>query len=89
MNDFYYVSETDPFQLVDDVELIDDVFVQPEIAESLRPDLGGLNRKKKNDSRQYKRFQLNEIAIALIRSIHTLPLKIYGKSMGSIACAVY
>jgi hypothetical protein len=26
MNDFYYVSETDPFQLVDDVGLIDDVW---------------------------------------------------------------
>ena len=26
MNDFYYVSETDPFQLVDVVGLIDDVW---------------------------------------------------------------
>ena len=26
MNDFYYVSETDPFQLADDVGLIDDVW---------------------------------------------------------------
>ena len=26
MNDFYYVSETDPFQLVDDVGLIDDIW---------------------------------------------------------------
>ena len=26
MNDSYYVSETDPFQLVDDVGLIDDVW---------------------------------------------------------------
>ena len=26
MNDFYYVSETDPFHLVDDVGLIDDVW---------------------------------------------------------------
>jgi hypothetical protein len=89
MNDFYYVSETEPFRLVDDGGLINDVFDQTGIADSLRQDLGGSNTKEKIDSRQYKRFQLNQIAIALIRSIHTGPLKIYGKSMGSIACAVY
>ena len=89
MNDLYYVDETQTFRMVDDFELIDDVFDQTGIADSLRPNLGGSNRKKKIDSRQYKRFQLNEFAIALIRSVHTVPLKIYGKSMGSIACAVY
>jgi len=89
MNDFYYVSETDPFQLVDDVGLIDDVFDQTGIDDSLRLDLGGSNEKKKIDSRQDIRFQLNKNAFALIRSIHTGPLKIYGKSMGSIACAVF
>jgi hypothetical protein len=45
--------------------------------------------RKKIDNRQHKLFQLNENAIALIRSIHTGPLKIYGKSIGCIACAVY
>jgi hypothetical protein len=89
MNDFYYVSETDPFQLVEDVGLIDDVFDQTGIDDSLRLDLGGSNEKKKIDSRQDIRFQLNENAFALIRSIHTGPLKIYGKSMGCIACAVF
>ena len=89
MNDFYYVSETDPFQLVDDVELIDDINDQTGIDDSLRLDLGGSNGKKKIDSRQHKRFQLNENAFALIRSIHTGPLKIYGKSMALIACAVF
>ena len=89
MNDFYYVSETDPFQLAEDVGLIDDVFDQTGIDDSLRLDLGGSNEKKKIDSRQDIRFQLNENAFALIRSIHTGPLKIYGKSMGCIACAVF
>ena len=65
MNDFYYVSETDPFQLVDDVELIDDINDQTGIDDSLRLDLGGSNGKKKIDSRQHKRFQLNENAFAL------------------------
>ena len=55
----------------------------------LRLDLGGSNGKKKIDSRQHKRFQLNENAFALIRSIHTGPLKIYCKSMAFIACAVF
>ena len=89
MNDYYYLSETDPFQLVDDVGLIDDVFDQAEIDDSLRMDLGDSNWNRKLDTRQHKRYQIDENAFALIRSIHTGPLKIYGKSMGCIACAVF
>ena len=36
-----------------------------------------------------KRSQLNKDAFALIRSISAGPLKIHGKSMGGIACAVF
>ena len=61
--DFCHFAETDPFRLVYDVRLIDDVFDQTGIADSLRPDFGGSNRKKKTDNRQHKRFQLNENAI--------------------------
>ena len=88
MDDYYNVNETDPFQPVDNVRLIDEVFDQTGIDDSLRLDLGG-NEKKKNDSRQDIRFQLNGNAFALIRSNQTGPLKIYGKSMGCIACAVF
>ena len=88
MDDYYNINETDPFQLVDKVRLIDEVFDQIGIDDSLRLDLGG-NEKKKNDSRQDIRFQLNGNAFALIRSNQTGPLKIYGKSMGCIACAVF
>ena len=47
-NDFCYFSETDPFRMVYDVRMIDEVFDQTGIADFLRLDLGGSNRKKKN-----------------------------------------
>ena len=88
MDDYYNVNETDPFQPVDNVRLNDEVFDQTGIDDSLRLDLG-VNEKKKNDSRQDIRFQLTGNAFALIRSNQTGPLKIYGKSMGCIASAVF
>jgi len=80
MNNLYVISKDDPFQLLDDIELIDD---------SLPLVLDNSQRKKRVEQRCHQRFQLKEDAFALIRSTFTGPLKIQGKSMGCIACAVF
>ena len=80
MNNLYVISKDDPSQLVDAIELIDD---------SLPLDLDNSDGKKRVEHRYHQRFQLEEDAFALIRSTFAGPLKIQGKSMGCIACAVF
>jgi hypothetical protein len=89
LNDLYFGSKTAALPLLDSVGLVDGVIDQTASDDLLRHELGDLDEKKKIDSRQHKRFQLNENAFALVRSLHTEPLKIYGKSMGCIGCAVF
>ena len=89
LNELYFDSKTGALPLLDNVGLIDGVLDRTPIDDSLRQDLGGLDEQKKIDSRQHQRFQLNEKAFALVRSLHTEPLKINGKSMGCIACDVF
>jgi hypothetical protein len=74
---------------IDNVELIEDGCTPADIGDSLLPDLDASDRIKKGERRYHQRFQLDENAYALIRSPSTLPLKIDGKSMGCIACAVF
>ena len=52
-------------------------------------DLDDSDEKKRIEYRYHQRFQLNKDAFALIRPIPAGPLKIHGKSMGGIACAVF
>jgi len=80
MNNLYVVSNDDPFQQTDDIELIED---------SLPLVLDGFPVNKRVELRCHQRFQLKADAFALIRSTFARPLKIQGKSMGSIACAVF
>jgi hypothetical protein len=48
-----------------------------------------LDMKKRVEHSRHKRFRLDKESYALIRPISEGPLKIEGKSMGSIACAVF
>ncbi len=57
--------------------------------DSLLLDLDDSIEKKRIEYRYHHRFQLNKDAFALIRPISAGPLKIQGKSMGCIACAVF
>ena len=57
--------------------------------DSILLDLDGLDREARIECRCHNRFQLDKDAFAMIRSISTGPLKIIGKSMGCIACAVF
>ena len=65
------------------------VTIQVRIDDSLVLDLDDSDEEKRIEYRYHKRFQLNKDAFALIRSIPAGPLKIHGKSMGCIACAVF
>ncbi len=89
MNNLYVISKEDPIQLVDEAAPIEDAYDLTGIDDSLPLDLDGSDRKKRIEFRYHKRFQLNKDAFALIRSIPAGPLKIHGKSMGCIACAVF
>ena len=89
MNNLYVISKDNPFQRLDDVGLIQDGYDQTGIDDLLLLDLDGLDEKRRVEHRYHKRFRLNEEAYALIRSISIGPLKINGKSMGCIACAVF
>ena len=81
MNNLLVISKDNPYPLVDNVGLIE-----------YRYGLIGTDasdEKNRAEHRYYQRFQLNESAFALIRSISIGPLKIQGKSMGCIACTVF
>ena len=89
MNNLYVSSMENPIQLFDKVGPIEDGYDLSGIDDSLSMDLDDSDGKKRTELRYHKRFQLNKDAFALIRSIPAGPLKIHGKSMGCIACAVF
>jgi len=89
MDNIYYISEDDPNQLVDEIGMIEDGYDPNGMDDSLLLDLDDSDGKKRIEYRYHKRFQLNKDAFALIRPIPAGPLKIHGKSMGCIACAVF
>jgi hypothetical protein len=89
MDNLHVISKANLFQLVDDVEPIEDGYDLTGIDDSLLLDLDDPDWMKRVEHRYHKRFQLKEDAFALIRSISAGPLNIQGKSMGCIACAVF
>ena len=89
MNEPYEISTGDPYQLVNDVEQIEDYSNLTELENSLSLVLDEPSGTKGVEQRHHNRFRLNEIAFALIRSNSTRPLNIQGKSMGCIACEVF
>ena len=89
MDNINYISEDDPNLPVDEIGMIEDGYNQMGMDASLLLDLDNLYGKKRIESRYHNRYQLTDDAFALIRPISTGPLKIYGKSMGCIACAVF
>ena len=89
MDNIYYVSKDDPNLLADEIGMIEGGCYPRGMGDSHLLDLDDSDEKKRIEYRHHKRFQLNEDVFALIRSIHAEPLKIYGKSMGCIACAVF
>jgi hypothetical protein len=89
MENIYHISEAHPNLLVDEIGMIEDGYHPSEMDDSLLRDLSDSEEKKRIEYRHYQRFQLGKDAFALIRSISAAPLKITGKSMGCIACAVF
>ena len=89
MDNIHYISEADPNLPVDGIGMIEDGYNQMGMDDSLLLDLDNSDWKKQIEYRYHKRYQLTEDAFALIRPISTGPLKIRGKSMGCIACAVF
>jgi len=89
MNNLYVISKEDPIHLADEAGLIEDGQDLTRIDYALLLDLDDSDEKKRVEHRQHRRFQLNEDAFALIRPVSAGPLKIYGKSMGCVACAVF
>lgn len=89
MNNLYRIGNSDQFQLVDEIEPIEAGSNLTEIYDSLLSESDVLDKHKAVEHRYHKRFQLKEGTFALIRAVSADPLKIHGKSMGGIACAVY
>jgi len=89
MNNLFVISKDNPYPLVDNVRPIEYRYDLIGTDDSLSLDLDALYGKNRAEHRYYQRFQLNEDAFALIRSTFGGPLKIQGKSMGCIACAVF
>jgi hypothetical protein len=84
-----YISEGDPNLLVDEIGIVENDYDPRGMDYSQLLDLDDSDVKKRIEYRYHKRFQLNEDAFALIRPIPAGPLKIHGKSLGCIACAVF
>ena len=89
MDNIHYISKDDPSQLVNEIGIIQNGYNPSGINDSLLLELDDSEEKKRIEYRYHKRFQLKKDAFALIRSISAGPLKIHGKSMGCIACAVF
>jgi hypothetical protein len=89
MDNIHYISEADLNPPVDEIGMIENGYSPRGMGDSLLLDMDVLYGKKRNEYRYHKRYRLTEDAFALIRSISTGPLEIYGKSMGCIACAVF
>ena len=89
MDNINYISESDPNLSGNEIGMIEDGYNQIGMDTSLLLDLDNLDGKKRIEYRYHNRFQLPEDTFALIRPISTGPLKIRGKSMGCIACAVF
>jgi hypothetical protein len=89
MDNIYYISEDDPNLLADEIGMFENGYDPRGVDDSLLLDLDNLDGKQRIEYRYHKRFQLNKDAFALIRPIPAGPLKIHGKSMGCIACAVF
>ena len=89
MEHIYYISQDDPSLLIDKIGMIEDGYEPRGMDDSLMGDLDDSIEKKRIEYRYHQRFQLNKDAFALIRPIPAGPLKIKGKSMGCIACAVF
>ena len=89
MNTIFYINDDNPHQPVTKPGLVVDGYDPVGIDDSLPLNLDDTDRIRQIEYRCHKRFQLIADAFAAIRSIHTGSLKIYGKSMGSIACAVF
>ena len=89
MDNMHYISEDDPNLLVDKIGIFENGYHPSEMGYSMLLDLDDSDGEKRLEYRYYKRFQLDKKTFALIRSAHAAPLKIQGKSMGCIACAVF
>lgn len=89
MDNIHYISETDPNLPVDEIGMIEDGYNQMGMDDSLLLDMDVFDGENRIEYRHHKRYQLTENAFALIRPISAGPLKIRGKSMGCIACAVF
>ena len=89
MDNIHYISKDDPSQLVNEIGIIQNGYHPSGINDSLLLELDDSEEKKRIEYRYHNRYQLTENAFALIRPISTGPLKIRGKSMGCVACAVF
>ncbi|MGV7223375.1 MAG: hypothetical protein ACQ9MH_17830 [Nitrospinales bacterium] len=91
MDNIHYISKDDPSHLVDEIGMIQHQhgYNPSGIDDSPLFDLADSDEKKRIEYQHHKRFQLSKDAFALIRTIHAGPLKIHGKSMACIACAVF
>jgi hypothetical protein len=89
MDNIYYISKDDPDLLVNKIGMIEDDYDPWGMDDSLLMDLDESGGKKRIECRQHQRFQLDNNAFALIRPITAGALKVRGKSMGCIACAVF
>ena len=89
MDNINCTREAQPHLPVDEIGIIEDGYNQIGMDASLLLDLDNSDWEKQIEYRYHKRYQLTEDAFALIRPISAGPLKIRGKSMGCIACAVF
>jgi hypothetical protein len=91
MNSLFVIGKDNPYPLalVGNVRPIEYRHDLIGTGASLSLGLDALDEKTRAEHRYYQRFRLNEDAFALIRSTSSGPLKIKGKSMGGIACAVF
>ena len=69
--------------------MIEDSYIAAEIADLPRSDWDAADGRKRIECRHHQRFRLDKDTFALIRTLPAGPLRIHGKSMGGIACAVF
>jgi hypothetical protein len=89
MNNRLLLNHDEPTQVLNGGGLTKAGYEATRIDDAKFTDWVDQKREKGVERREHERFQIKNDAFALIRSTSAAPIRIQGRSMGSIACAVF
>ena len=89
MDKIYFVEDNPPDRMNYANELSEFDHDVTSVSRSLLLELMDKNTVKGVEKRAHKRFQVNKNTFALVRPVSVKQIRVTGRSMGEIACALY